>query len=741
MGTRAFDVRNLDATSSVPELGVYPPRRSSPPLARSLFRWPASTAINLLIAGSIGFSYTLLLLGQARLDPTNLSWLEGDAATYYIGWELFRQDTHFHWPLTSTNRLGYPLGDSIAFLDLNPLLATVLKLLSPLLPTPFQYLGIAVLFAVSLQFFFATRLFQMLLGRNALAVFLFGLFFVIAPPMTWRFSNHYALANHWLLVAALCLFVSLQTNPGDRSRRLALLSGLLGGVAVGVNAYLALMVVVVVTAGVITACWRHRLSLKAASGILTATATACLIFAVALGLLRSDGGYRGDGYREYSMNLLAPIDPGVVPGVFLRSMPLFSPYQYEGYNYLGAGVLMLCVMLLPSLSLKRLRRLTAADVVPLTMACLVLTACAVSTKITAGSVLIADLDPHQVLTRYLAMFRASGRLFWAPYYVILTAVLVTAFAIWKPRKAAVLITVALVVQFADTLPLRNAVSKAVGQSHPLPFHSPQWSSLGKDHANLLVFPPWQCGRDTPGGEDGFRIFGLLAVSQHMKTNSYYAARYSPASLAFHCDRARKELMEKPLSPDSAYVVSPSVARIIAAGPTGPSACHTLDGFILCSAKTDLGLGAGPSGDAPMMYASGRIESWRDAEERGYFIGDWQPAEPEGVWSKGHGILVFRLSAEQRGRYRAVSLQLMVPVGARGVQYHIKSGSRERSGAFLGSSVPRVEAFKVRMPLQDSPDGLQRIVLITQDAVRPVDIGLNSDGRVLGLAVLGVRLVP
>ena len=377
-------------------------------------------------------------------------------------------------------------------MDPIPLLAMLLKPLSPLLPTPFQYLGIAAVLAVSLQFFFAARLFRLLLGRNVFGVLLPSLFFLIAPPMTWRLAGHYALANHWLLVAALCLFVSLQKAAGDKMRKLVLCCGLLVGVAVGINPYLALMVLVVLSAGVITACWRHRLGLKAASGIFAATGVACLISALALGLIRSDGGYASGGYREYSMNLLAPIDPGTFGALFLRSMPHFSPSQYEGYNYLGAGVLMLAVMLLPSLFHSRLRRFTAADVVPLAVGCLALTALAISTKVTAGSVLVADLDPHETLTKYLAMFRASGRLFWVPYYVILTAILATGFSLWRPRKAAVLITVALLVQFADTLPLRRVVREQVSQSHPLPFRSPQWSSLGQDHANLLVFPPWQC---------------------------------------------------------------------------------------------------------------------------------------------------------------------------------------------------------------------------------------------------------
>jgi hypothetical protein len=153
-------------------------QQSSSLHAHMPLQWPASIVVNLSIAGAIGLVYTLFVLGPARLDPSNLSWLDGDPATYYIGWELFRQDARLHWPLTFTNRLGYPLGDSIAFMDPNPLLVLMLKPLSPLLPTPFQYLGIAAVLAVSLQFFFATSLFRLLLGRNVFGVLLPSVFFL-----------------------------------------------------------------------------------------------------------------------------------------------------------------------------------------------------------------------------------------------------------------------------------------------------------------------------------------------------------------------------------------------------------------------------------------------------------------------------------------------------------------------------------------------------------------------------------
>jgi hypothetical protein len=75
----------------------------------------------------------------------------------------------------------------------------------------------------------------------------------------------------------------------------------------------------------------------------------------------------------------------------------------------------------------------------------------------------------------------------------------------------------------------------------------------------------------------------------MRTNSYYTARYTGKALETHCNVLAEELPKLPLSPDSAYVVTPAIAEQIAKGPTGGDKCHDLDGFILCSPKTDFGL--------------------------------------------------------------------------------------------------------------------------------------------------------
>lgn len=89
-------------------------------------------------------------------------------------------------------------------MDFNPLMALALKPFSPILPEPFQYFGIEIVLCCALQFFFAWRLFRLLVGRNTLGALMASAFFLISPPMTYRLVGHYSLSNHWVLMAARC---------------------------------------------------------------------------------------------------------------------------------------------------------------------------------------------------------------------------------------------------------------------------------------------------------------------------------------------------------------------------------------------------------------------------------------------------------------------------------------------------------------------------------------------------------
>ena len=124
-----------------------------------------------------------------------------------------------------------------------------------------------------------------------------------------------------------------------------------------------------------------------------------------------------------------------------------------------------------------------------------------------------DLDPHERQNPYLGVFRNSGRLFWVPYYLITAGAMMALFRIFQKRAAAILAIAVLLIQFVDEGPLRYAIRTEVQSPRPNILRSPIWQHLGEKHANLLVFPPWQCGAEaSPGGKDGFAAFGMLAAA-------------------------------------------------------------------------------------------------------------------------------------------------------------------------------------------------------------------------------------
>ena len=574
-----------------------------PVLSLNSSAWYRSLWFDLAIALLAGLAYALLVMGPRPLNPRNVNWIAFDPAYHYIGWELYRQDPHLHWPLTYTDRLGYPEGESVALLDLNPLMALALKPVSFLLPEPAQYFGLEVILCCTLQFFFAFRLLRMMMARagpdaersllTTLAAALGAGFFLLAPPLNYRFWGHYSLSNQWLLVASLYVFARAQQSSPNAVRRFVISAAILTAIATGTNPYLAFEVLLLLIACVASLFWQKRLGAAKSAGVVAMLIGIGFVVAYSLGLVISGGkGYGSGGYRDLSLNLLAPFDPRTFTSIIFPRLHSASPGQYEGYNYLGAGVLIIAAIAIAAVILRK-GKLPKPDkrwFVPLAGCCLLLTLLALSTKITLGGRTLIDIDPAGKLTPLFAPLRATGRLFWAPYYAILAAILAAPFFVLRRAWAILLIAAMLMLQFADTAALRQWVRMTISDDHPSPLKSALWSHLGAAHQNLIVLPAWQCEHAaSPGGIEGYRIFGFLAAEQKMRINSYQSARYTGVAQDFHCTQAVEQVEKNGLAADTAYVVMPEVAAAIAQGPTGAGKCHDLDNFILCSAKTDFGL--------------------------------------------------------------------------------------------------------------------------------------------------------
>jgi len=610
--TRRGDVLSVSESGS--RVGQSVQLSSQCPRAESVW-------LSLAISFVVGLLYTIILMGPTPLNPRNIDWITPDAADHYIVWELFRQDPQWHWPLTYTNRVGYPVGESIALVDPNPLLVVLLKPLSALLPEPFQYFGLEAVLCCSLQFFFALRLLARLQGNNRLGRFLGAFFFLLALPLGFRLIGHYALCNQWLILAALLIYLRAQDHRAFAVRRFFLSSLLLAAAAVAINPYIAFQVLFVLSVTAASLLWQGRLTLPAAIGFMSLLAAASGTVTYSLGFFIPGGhGYSASGYRVYSMNLLGPLD-SYGRSVLFRFFPGHAVGQYEGYCYLGAGIIyLLAIILLVLIWRRKMPSLPRSSVIPLLLCCAVLILMALSTKITFGARTLVDLDPHERLSPVLGILRASGRMFWTPYYVLLTAVVSLPFLLWRKSTANLVLAIVMLFQVVDIYPTLKSIRGELSNAHPSPLRSPIWSTLGTNHQNLVILPAWQCDNvATPGGLDGYRIFGILATQQKMRINSYYPARYIQSSQDFHCGKAIAALGIHPLSPDSAYVVTPFLASMIANGPTGPGKCHDLDGFILCSVKSDFELAATLKNEGERLYDSVRDSGFEDED-----LALWQP---------------------------------------------------------------------------------------------------------------------
>jgi hypothetical protein len=257
------------------------------------------------------------------------------------------------------------------------------------------------------------------------------------------------------------------------------------------------------------------------------------------------------GYGLYSMNILGPFDSNAQAILLpLDVNDATGGQSNEGFNYLGLGVLLLGFLALflqsrPALPGQRVPFINAWLIV------LVAYVLALSTTLTL-SVEALRIPFPQVIVDLLSRFRASGRFFWIGGFWLITlaiAVICYRFARWR---VVLILGICTAVQMVDVFGVARSVRAWGVSAKSLPI--PQaLERAAPGHAGLVVLPPWQCDhQQTPGGDRGYEIFGVLAARQHMNINSFYAARTLPEQRSFHCDYTRAL---SNLGSDNLYVLS------------------------------------------------------------------------------------------------------------------------------------------------------------------------------------------
>ena len=692
----------------------------------------------------IGISFAIFVVGFRVFNPFDASWLSDDPATSYLGWKFFRNETRLTFPLGWSSAVAFPIGEPIAYFDPVPLLAMIFWPARHVLPADFQYFGLYFALNCVLQLCFGYRICRRL-GANRLGGMAGGLLFMTAPPFILRTSGHFALTSHWLILAALDIFLAA---PPRISRSKAVGSVALCVLAGGINPYLTFMVLLVLGA------WNLRAMLSnggedasLASRVLHpvllfgASVAAAVASLMIFGFLRPGelGTYPGSGYGVFSMNLLAPIDPMKFGSLLLGALPVVGNGQYEGYNYLGLGIIVLAVVALvrrPSVVSPLLRRDAIAVWVIIGVSLLL----ALSTKATVGSLILYDLSVPHWLHSVLSVFRGSGRLFWPAYYLILAGVIAAACGVFEGRKLTLILAAALLLQVADLRAMYARIHDHWQNSSASVFtDAAPWQMLGRDHRHLVVIPPWECDPyGTPGGTGGFWIFGKLAARQNMTTNSFYAARTSPKQREFFCYQQAGGLERDGLDEKTAYVFA-SILTVLPLRLRGHY-CRPVDGVILCSVEAGReGLDESPLGDI-RFTPTGELMPVRsdDTRTNDLFIDGWSGPESWGRWSDGpQAKMALRVADSSRETIVDFALGAFAPPGHPQRVEVLANGSRLANWTFDSQQPAEIS---LRVP--NAAIGRGGIIILTfrmPDAVSPNALGLSGDTRRLGIAITGLRV--
>ena len=553
------------------------------------------------------------ILGSSVINPRNAKWLKGDPAQSQLGWAFFRMEDDWKFPLGYTSKLNFPYGTPIAYTDSMPIVAVALKLFSRHLPSTFQYLGLVGFANYILQAFFGYKIGFALFKDRLVAAFA-SAFFTLAPPFVLRTGYHFSLSSQWLILASLWLYIRFDRQE-ERASETATVFWfcMLFFLAGGITPYLAVICLFVWLAAGLLAFAKNRRRWLPRVCLWLAPVAALLVSWILFGFLKIDmtAEYVAPGYRYHSLNLLAPIDPQRFPSPFFKDQGVL-PGQTEGYSYLGAGIIFLIIVAL-IFSPSSLLRSKVVSLWPLLLVAALSFAFAASAKITLGPHVLFDFPLPDTLERIASTFRASGRLFWAGYYILLCCSLIAASQIFSRSRMVIVLAALLFVQILDCKSLYAEVRETLNLK-PRPtvqLKDPFWKQIGNRFETLIVLPAFQarfCLRtyDAPAGDDHWRLFGMLAAKQRMAINTAYLARHEPKQLEYHFETVPSLISSGQLDEKTLCIPSPRFLVRLLENNVTDVFCQTVDGVAVCW-------------KAPAKSEDNLNSIWNALEQAGYSV--------------------------------------------------------------------------------------------------------------------------
>jgi len=469
----------------------------------------------------------LMVYGIRVLIPTDTGWIftdSGDILQHYVGWEAFRYGKWL-FPIGLTNMVSYPINVSVVFTDSIPILAVFFKLISFMLPKTFQYLGFYGLLCFVLQGILAAKIFKKYTDSKT-NVIIASILFAIIPSMIFRMFYHTALASQWLILLALeTLFLYDEFNEG---KKIYYIWGIISFLVSTIHLYYLLMCGIILL-GYILLDILHTKKFKKSLILLGIYLSVALFFIWLLGGFTNLSGNDDFGFGLFSYNLNGLINSQGW-SVFFDELPMTS-YQYEGFSYLGLGVIILIVISIILSIIRFIKDRTIFKshkniIFSLCLISIISVFVAISPKVYLGDNLLFEMKLPSFINDLWAIFRSTGRFIWPVIHILMLISIIIIFKNLNWKYSLFILLFCTGVQILDIGSKLSDIHEFYNKSYSIneEYNLYENDYLGRiannENINTLVFV------SDDFYDSDLMIFSDWALNNSMKTNRFHFARQS-----------------------------------------------------------------------------------------------------------------------------------------------------------------------------------------------------------------------
>lgn len=484
------------------------------------------------------FSYNL-----KTLNPTNIKWLMAayhDWGTHYLGWAFYK-DEPWTFPIGAIQNYNYPNGTNIGFTDSIPLMALLFKPLAFLLPDDFQYFGIWLFLCFFITGIYSFKIFELYKVKRYISII--AVVLIMANPVLIFRGFHPALCSQWLIVASIYFYLKNSNLQNAKSNNIsqiiililsALISPYFTAMIFGFNIILPLK----------NFFFDKSITLKDLIIYPVLSLFSVLIIWYIIGMIgieESTNLASVERYNYFSFNLNSFFNSYGNYSKFFPDLQRTDPRQYEGFAYLGLGMMVIIISSLVYLILYKKNILIKAfkKYSLLVLLCCGLTLFAITNELTYGTETILKLPLPKIIETLGFVFRASGRFIWVMYYFIF----IFSLLIFMKMRINVKIKLGLLVLFTslqmyDIQELFTSRNLPSG-SYTTKLSDEKWITVMKSFDDIIIYPPYSYNYSMTYPMDYQDVCFLALKAKKPISNGYVARTNIHDSEKFRTELTRK----------------------------------------------------------------------------------------------------------------------------------------------------------------------------------------------------------